>query len=221
MHTTVVPSLPAQSFGELCALADALEDVAKELQVDMVDNVFVPAMSWPFTADDPRHELLRLRELSDRFLIELDCMLMRPEQYLDLFVELAVPRVIVHMGSTELYTDIIEHAHTHNYKLGFAFTNDVPLETITPFIAAIDFVQIMGIKHVGTQGQPFDERTLATASKLRLEYPDLEIAVDGSVNKDTILRLREAGVNRFAPGSSVAKQADPKVAYEELVAMLA
>lgn len=220
MEFSLVPSLPAQSFEELSSLADALDDVATELQIDIVDGVFVPATSWPFTEQNPRAALERIGGFVDRYQIEIDCMIMHPEQYLDLFALLKIPRVIVHMGSTELYTDIIEHAHVHGYKLGFAFTNDIPIETVDPFISSIDFVQIMGIKHVGKQGQPFDERTLETARRLRTAYPELEIAVDGSVNKDTILPLKEAGVNRFAPGSAVAKQNDPKAAYTELLALL-
>lgn len=217
---SVVPSLPAQSFEELKKLADSLAGEANELQVDIVDGEFVPAISWPFTEPDPIAALQRLHELPASFSIGLDCMIMYPEKYLDSFLEAGIQRVIVHMRSTDKYEDIIAHAHAHGYTLGIALTNDVPLEELKPYIDKIDFVQIMGIKHVGSQGQPFDERVLITARVLREQYPDLVIAVDGSVNETTIVKLKEAGVNRFAPGSAIAKQIDPKSAYLKLVSLV-
>ena len=84
----------------------------------------------------------------------------------------------------------------------------------------IDFVQLMGIKEVGRQGQPFAEETFARVKKLRSVYPELEIAIDGGVNQETIPGLAEAGASRLAPGSAIAKQADPKAAYLDLKKLL-
>ena len=78
----------------------------------------------------------------------------------------------------------------------------------------------MGIARIGTQGQPFDERTLATVASLRTKYPAIEITVDGAVNADTIIPLREAGTNRFAPGSAVARAEDPVASYKQLASLL-
>lgn len=219
-HMKVVPSLPAHSFDELNALAGAVVGDVTELQVDIVDGKFVHAVSWPFTESEPLAELRKLKNFTHDFSIEVDCMVMKPERYLNLFVELGVSRVIMHMRSTEVYERIIEHARTHGYKVGIAFTNDVPFEEYAALIPKIDFVQVMGIAVVGAQGQPFDERTLETVSHLRSVFPELEIAVDGSVNKETIVPLKEAGVTRFAPGSAIAKQEDPKAAYHQLCALV-
>lgn len=218
----VVPSLPAQSFEEIQSLVTSFDGSLEELQIDIVDGVFVPLRSWPFTttSDTPKEELQRISELPDSLSIEMDCMVCNPEEYLDIFVSLGVARVIVHLGSTEAYDDIIDHSKEHNYKLGFALTNDISLYFLEQYIETIDFVQIMGIKHVGQQGQPFDERTLITAQSLRTKYPDLHIAVDGSVNETTIIQLRDAGVNRFAPGSAVAKAGNPQEAYQHLWRLL-
>ncbi|MFT5036709.1 MAG: ribulose-phosphate 3-epimerase [Candidatus Azotimanducaceae bacterium] len=217
---SIVPSLPAASFEEIHSLAWALRGCVPELQIDIVDNKFVPAISWPFTEVNPLEDLKRLKEIVEQFDIEMDCMVEKPEQYLDAFVALGVARVIVHMGSTEVYEDIIAHARTHGYKIGLAFTNDVPISEVEKYVEKIDFVQIMGIVHVGKQGQPFDQRTLETAKTLRSHYPELQIAVDGSVNADTIKSLYDAGVNRFAPGSAIAKQDDPKAAYAHLKSLV-
>ena len=217
----VVPSLPASSFEEIEELADSLRGTASERQIDIVDGKFVSAVSWPFTETNPKEALYKLRDLVSEFQIEIDCMVMEPEQYLDIFAELGIKRVIVHIGSTDKYDLVISHARKHGYKIGFAVTNDVPLEELEKYINDIDFVQVMGIKHVGSQGQPFDKRTLVTVSTLHDRYPELEIAVDGSVNSDTIPTLLEAGATRLAPGSAITKQKNPKKAFERLSKMVA
>ncbi|MCA9366315.1 hypothetical protein KC722_01915 [Candidatus Kaiserbacteria bacterium] len=220
MNYTVVPSLPAKDFTEITTLATALRGVVSELQIDIVDGQFVPPLAWPFTEPAPLDAFSKLALVARDFSIEMDCMVARPEQYLDVFVTLGVKRVVIHMGSTEAYENIFAHANAHNYTVGFALMNDRPLQELELYMDKISFVQLMGIKEIGQQGQPFDERTLKRAHELHVQYPTLEIAVDGSVNKDTIARLKQAGVNRFLPGSAVAKQADPATAYRELVALI-
>ena len=216
----IVPSLPASSYGELEKLFGALKGVADEIQVDIVDGEFAPFVSWPFTEPDVRLALKNMAQYKDIFQLEIDCMIMRPERFLDLFVEIGFRRVVVHLRSTDAYEDIITHARAHGYTIGFATVNDVPLAELETYIEKIDFVQIMGIKAIGQQGQPFDERTFTRVRELRDKYPSLEIAVDGSVNKDTIVPLLETGVNRFAPGSAIAKAEDPLAAFRELENLL-
>jgi len=220
LQRSIAPSLPAQSFDEITQLSTKLQGVASSLQIDIVDGIFVPHTSWPFTEEDIEASLWKLASLTDSFEIEMDCMCMHPESYLDLFVTLGVRRMIVHLGTTQALAKCIAHAHEHRYSLGFAFTNDTNLEDLYTYIHEIDFVQVMGIAHVGVQGQPFDERTLATIARLRRDYPFLEIAVDGAVNKETITQLLAAGANRFAPGSAVSKALDPALAYKQLAELI-
>jgi ribulose-phosphate 3-epimerase len=218
---SITPSLPAQTFEELKALAVTLQDMILMLQIDIVDGKFVPNISWPFTeAGDVYETLQKIKKLPSSLQLEFDCMVMNPEQYIDTFVALGVRSVIIHMGSTEAYEDIIMHARTHGYQIGFAITNDVPLTDLTQFIDQLDFVQVMGIAHVGKQGEPFDTRTLDTLRTLRAAYPKLPLAVDGAVNADTLLQLRDAGATRFAPGSAIAKSVDPSESYKQLSTLL-
>lgn len=217
----IIPSLPAASFEELESLVLALRGEISEIQVDLVDGQFVEAKSWPFTEDQPTVALNKLRSLNDSVKIELDCMVVNPEQYFIIFKDLNVKKVILHFGSTPNLASAIDTLKENQIKVGLAFTNDISMTEIESFITKVDYVQVMGIETVGKQGQPFDERTLATVKLLREKYPELVIAVDGSVNKDTIVPLRDAGGNRFLPGSAISKSDNPKVALANLYLLLA
>ena len=216
---SLVPSLPAQAIDELLTLGETLQGIARGFQVDIVDGRFVETTSWPFTETDPIAALASLAPLSAHFDLAVDCMVIEPERFFLPLLEVGVDRVLIHLGSTDMEA-AIANARLCELTVAMAFTNDADLETVRALIPLIDYVQVMGIAEVGKQGQPFDERTLDTVSTLRAEFPDLTIAVDGSVNEDTIVPLLKAGANRFAPGSAIAKADDPVEAFATLATLI-
>lgn len=216
---SLAPSLPAASWDELHALWKRFEGNLPELQVDIVDGVFAPHLSWPFTEDAGVQALYHLHEWTGTH-IEIDAMCMHPESYLSLFQEVGATRVVIHAESTEAYRECLLHRAEHGYHMGLGIMNTTSWKLIEEWVPQFDYVQVMGIAVIGAQGQPFDERTLGTVSKLRAAFPEYEIAVDGAVNADTIPHLIEAGANRFLPGSAIAKSADPIAAYKQLTVLL-
>jgi ribose 5-phosphate isomerase B len=217
---SIAPSLPAQSFEEIVTLLDSLRGTATEVQIDMVDGVFVPFVSWPFTENDVQAALEKLSPYAHEFALEVDCMCIEPLLYLQTFVTLGVKRVIVHAGTTELYSECVAHAKSNGYKIGLGILNSTPRAFVEEYAHLFDFVQVMGIEHIGVQGQPFDIKTLETVRSLRTAYPTLPIAVDGGVNADTIVKLKVAGANRFAPGSFVSKSLNPVASYKHLTELI-
>ncbi len=217
MEITVVPSYPAPTWLDLQQALKTLEGTCSEFQVDIVDGQFVPARSWPFNAGAQVDSLFNLKTFGLDFDLEVDCMVSEPEQYLDLFIEVGFKRVVIHYGSTANLPAIIDKLHKKNVLVGLAFTNDVSLDEILLTSDTIDYFQVMGIKEVGKQGQSFDGRTLQTVQTLRQQFPNIDIAVDGSVNERTIEALKAAGANRLAPGSAIVKSDDPVAAYKHLL----
>lgn len=220
MQISLVPSYPAPNKEALTSVLTTLEGVSAGFQVDIVDGQFVPAVSWPFSAQAGVADLEELSQFAEKYELEIDCMVLHPEQYLDLFISVGFKRVVIHYGSTDNLDQIIARLRENNIKVGIAATNDISLDELLPVIEKVDYVQIMGIKEVGKQGQPFDDRTYETVKKLREHRPEIEIAVDGGVNQETIPKLFAAGANRFAPGSAITKAADPIAAYKQLVALV-
>jgi len=217
----IIPSLPAANFNELESLVFKLIDEIDEIQVDIVDGQFVNSVSWPFTEAAPTVEILKLSILPKKLAIEVDCMVMKPEQYFEIFYKLGIKKVVLHYGSTPDLKLAIDQLKEKGVLVGLAFTNDIAFGHIEPYMDVIDYVQVMGIATVGQQGQPFDERTLTTVKFLRGKYPNLTIAVDGSVNENTIVALRDVGVDRFMPGSAIAKAIDSKSSLNNLRLLVA
>ena len=79
-----------------------------------------------------------------------------------------------------------------------------------------DCIQLMGIAEIGAQGQPFDESVIEKIQTVKQRFPHKPITIDGSVNADTIVRLKEAGADRFIVGSAITLQEDPYAAHQSL-----
>ena len=90
-------------------------------------------------------------------------------------------------------------------KTGVVLNPATPLSYVEPYLDRIDMLTIMTVD-VGFAGQPFIEEMLdkiKAAVKLREEKGyTYKIQVDGSCNKKTFKRLKEAGTDIFVVGSS-------------------
>lgn len=214
---SLVPSYPAPSWDSLESALNDLANISPEFQVDIVDGEFVPAVSWPFSGSC---SFERLAQYADVFSFEIDCMVRSPRQYLDALADLCVSRVIIHHTSTDDYVSCIEHAREHDYKIGIAVLPTVSFEDVRDLIVQFDYVQVMGIREVGKQGQPFAPETVTLIKQIREVFPEKEIAVDGAVNKDTIPVLLAAGANRLAPGSAIVAAPDRASAYRDLCELI-
>lgn len=217
--TPIIPAIIPES---LARLRDTLARVsfAAAVQVDVVDGAFAPTTSWPYGTGEAAGSPADAREFFEPFLLEVDLMVARPEEQLDVWCAAGASRLVVHLESTERMDDILEHARTHNYALGLAFDDDTPLARVRPYLGRVAFVQCMGIDRVGAQGEPFERRVLDNIRALKASCPGLRVQVDGSVNRETLLLLAAAGAERFVVGSAILAADNPRAAYEELCALV-
>ncbi len=214
----IVPAIIPTSLAHLKESIDLVAPFTHEVQVDIVDGKFVPFTSWPYIDGAQTSDMA---PFTAEGLVEVDLMLMEPEAVLAEYVRAGARRVVVHLESVRDFEKILTLKKELDFKLGFSINNDTPLETLTDVIAHADYVQLMGIAHIGSQGQPFDERVLTTIATLRAAYPTLLISIDGSVNAETVGRLAHAGANRCVSGSAILKQENPEEAYNTLNALFA
>lgn len=214
---SIVPALIPNSLDDIRDTIALIREFTREVQIDIVDGAFVPFTSWPYRGGG---SVMLLREWTDTMDIEVDLMIERPEEAVPLYIDAGAKRVVVHLESVTDSETLIRHHDTHGYQLGFSIGNDTPLEELTHVLPHADYVQLMGITDIGTQGQPFDERVLTRIREVLRVNPAMPISIDGSVNRDTLPRLKEAGATRFVSGSAILHADNPRGAYEELTLLL-
>lgn len=212
----IVPAIIPESLEHLREALFSVRPFTREVQVDIVDGKFVPFTSWPYLPGASVHDIALF---TPTFAIEVDLMLERPEEVIPQYRQAGIRKVVVHVESTENLERVFIQKRDLGFELGLSAHNDTPLGALEEHLDRADYVQLMGIAKIGSQGQPFDERVLERISELRARHPDLTVSIDGSVNRETALRLIKAGANRLVSGSAILKAENPREAYRELSAL--
>jgi ribulose-phosphate 3-epimerase len=215
MSIPVVPAIIPESLAHLRAAIAAVA-WSPEVQLDLVDGRFVDTVSWPY---EPAGEPLDIKTELDCFTLEIDLMVNDPVTAATAWLKAGADMLIFHVESLSVH-DFIQFADNCPVTVGVAAHGDTTVDTIAHYATHADYIQLMGIKEIGAQGQPFDDSVLERVTALRTRFPDRVIAVDGSVNLDTIVRLKTAGVNRMIVGSAIMQQPDPKAAHAALTALI-
>lgn len=210
----MIPIVPALIPKEESSVRETLSRVSfsNEFHLDVIDGQFTPAASWPyFPQGDPKS----VKPYTDQFTLEVDLMVADPLTAAVDWITAGADMLVFHLEtiSLENFKNIEEFTHV---SVGISCHGDTSIEALLEYAEYADYVQLMGIHEIGAQGQPFDESVFEKIEKIKQAFPGKSLTIDGSVNKDTIVRLKEAGADRFIVGSAVTLQDDPFEAHRIL-----
>lgn len=190
---------------------------ASTVQIDVVDGEFASPASWPY---QPEGNVADAASLISAHEVEVDLMVKDSIEAGRTWLEAGAKALVFHIEGVSSMNDVFALQNEMPYRLGISLNNDTSLEAIHPYLDKVDFVQVMGIAEIGSQGQPFDNRSVERIATLRALYPGLIISVDGAVSEDNILELKKAGADSFAIGSAILKSPDPEAKYQQLLKII-
>lgn len=209
----IIPALIPKSFADLRTHIDVVRNFVNEVQVDIVDGMFVPFISWPYGDGE---QIGDISVFTKDFVIEVDLMIRHPELVLEEYLRAGVQKVVIHVESTNALEEIFALKQIYPFLLGLSIHNNTDIQILLDTLHYADYVQLMGIANIGSQGQPFDERVLDTIRILKMHSPTLCISIDGSVNASSLPKLYDAGARRFVSGSAIMNAINPHDAYNSL-----
>jgi pentose-5-phosphate-3-epimerase len=213
----IVPACIPESISDVFSVAKRYKPFSREIHIDVTDGIFTPHASWPMGGGERAGEPHEIRTLADMFDIEFDLMLADSLLEIPRYVSARARRIVVHAETclnVALARDISHAAHV---ELGLAASLDTPLELFLNELQYADYAQCMGIAHIGSHGQPFDERVYEYVDAVRQAYPAMPISVDGAMNTETIPRLSQYNVSRFVVGSPLRYGDTPEEMYRALM----
>ncbi|MEX2341184.1 MAG: hypothetical protein WD605_02585, partial [Candidatus Paceibacterota bacterium] len=191
--------IPAIIPDSLAHLQESLARVGftKRVQIDVVDGEFVNHISWPY---EPAGNIADVADLISEHDVEVDLMVNDSVRAAGFWLEAGAKALVFHIEGVPNMDDVFVLREKKPFQLGISLNNDTPLEVIHSYLDKVDFVQVMGIVEIGSQGQPFDSRALERVAMLRSLYPGLILSVDGAVSEENILELKNAGADHFVVG---------------------
>ncbi len=214
----MIPIVPAVIPKSLSHIKTELPNLSfsQEIHVDVVDGKFVPFISWPY---EPNGVPKEISSMTDSFTLEVDLMVDDPITAAEAWIEAGADMLVFHVETINLKS-FIEFVKTSPVSIGVSSLNDTSLDILLSYLNVADYVQLMGIEKIGVQGQSFDERVFERINAIKESFPNHPITIDGSVNKETILSLKQAGVNRLIVGSAIVSAKNPYEAYKELMSLI-
>ena len=202
----IIPAVIAKDFEELQSKLAKIDGLVSWAQIDVMDGVFVPPITWRDPAD--------LENISTAINLEAHLMIANTENIIDKWINSPVKRILLHHESTThaQIEKLIEKIQKSGKEAGIALKLQTPLFVLNSLIQNSKFkirvIQLMSISEIGYHGHPFEEKVLERIKTLREKYPDITISVDGGVSLENAPKILSAGADNLLVGSTIFKSDD-------------
>lgn len=204
--TEIIPAIIPQDLTDLTQKLELVKGLVDTVQIDFCEGGFLPNQPLPFT---------------DMLDYEAHLMVAEPLTRLSSLAKIGFSRVLIHVEtlSAEVFAETI-HEWRAVCEIGAAVEIETSLSAIDSFAHELKTIQLMGIAHIGRQGEPFDERVIARVREAHARFPRLMIAVDGGVSLANARALLDAGASRLVVGSAIFGAPDAKDAIAQFKSLI-
>ena len=213
MATIIAPSILSADFAHLADEVKKVTDAGAEyVHIDVMDGTFVPEITIGAGV------VKSLRKVTDATL-DVHLMVEHPETQIESFAKAGADIITFHVEATKHPHRIIQKIHELGCKAGVALNPGTSLSMVEELVEDADMILIMTV-NPGYGGQKFIESQLG---KIHMLYhmieemeTDCDIEVDGGINEETSLWVRESGANVLVAGSAIYGAADIEKAIKDI-----
>ena len=209
----IAPSILSANFA---ALQDDVLEVEKAgaeyLHIDVMDGHFVPNITiGPLVV-----EALRAKS---NMCFDVHLMIENPDYFIEKFIKAGADLITVHVEAVNHLHRTISLIKEKGARAGVALNPATSPDTIEYVLPLVDLVLLMSV-NPGFGGQTFIPEVLPKIKYVRkmidLQGLNLEIQVDGGINKEIAASVVRAGANVLVAGSAIFSGGDIAVAVRQL-----
>ncbi len=204
----ISPSLLSCDYARLGEEIAELERLGADmLHIDVMDGHFVPNI----TLGAPIIKCLRK---ATGLCFDVHLMISDPLRFIDDFADAGADIITVHT-ECGCPAESIKKIKEHGKSAALSIKPATPVEAVYPYLNELDMVLVMTVEP-GFGGQRLIETTLPKIVQIRKRNPEIDIQVDGGINRDTAKLCKELGANVLVAGSYIFQAADRKRALDSL-----
>ncbi|KAA9026451.1 ribulose-phosphate 3-epimerase [Niallia endozanthoxylica] len=209
----IAPSILSADFSKL---GEEIKDVEKGgadyIHVDVMDGHFVPNITiGPLIVES-------IRPIT-KLPLDVHLMIENPDQYIEAFAKAGADYITVHVEACRHMHRTIQLIKSFGVKAGVVLNPATPVQMIDHIIDDLDMVLLMSV-NPGFGGQKFIPSVLTKIKQVKelvvQKGLNVEIEVDGGVNKETAPLCIQAGATVLVAGSAVYDQANREQAIAAL-----
>lgn len=209
----ICPSILNANFDDLPGEIARVAQVADLLHLDVMDNVFVPNLTF---------SLERSLEIIGQSTLPVDVHLMIASADRKA-VDFAAPNtssITVHLEACDDPRQTLRAIRASGKRAGLAIKPGTSIEEVEDLLEELDMILVMTVEP-GFGGQSFMESMMPKVEKARhwlnqKGLSDTWLQVDGGIALPTIRKAFLAGADTFVAGSAVYKSEDPAKMIEQL-----
>ncbi len=170
----------------------------KQVHLDIMDGHFVPNISFGPSV------VQKIAKTHPTLFRDVHLMLSDPENFIQKFIDAGAQRIFIHLEiKTKSLEKSLELLQENKILWGFAINPETSLtylENYKYILPKMNRLLVMSV-HPGFSGQNFIVNSFERIKKLRENYPQLDLCLDGGINESLAQKLTSLGVNNFVIGS--------------------
>lgn len=211
MSIKVAPSILSANFAKLGEEISLLDQTDCEyIHFDVMDYHYVPNLTFgPML-------IKSVREYSKK-VFDVHLMISNPELYVDEFKKAGADIITFHYEATTHHDSLLQKIKDLGAKAGIALNPSTPHHVLEYLLDKIDQITVMTV-NPGFGGQFFLTSQLNKIKNIKkmISGYDIDIEIDGGVNQETAISIKEAGANVLVAGSYIFKSSSYSTAINKL-----
>ena len=206
MNIKILPSLLAADVGNLEAAVRRAESAGADgLHLDIMDGVFVPNVTMG-------PAVVEMARRCTGLPLNVHLMMIRPDQYAERFIDAGADSLLIHVEADCDVAATLSHIRNRGARPGIALNPRTSADRADPFLEATEEIICMTVEP-GYGGQSFMRSVLpkieaVRSASNRTGKPEMDILVDGGVDRNSGADCVRQGANVLVAGTSLFGAAD-------------